>query len=129
VENTDNTTQTPTKAATRDELRSAFLDAPIESELIDYRGFQIELRPQELGDLLQYREASNDDTIMARAIIAHCWVPGTNERIFDDADIPQIMKVKMTADMRRLTTKITKMLGGDDILQQAIEDNTKSNQR
>ena len=110
---------------TRDQIRSAVLDAPDEPEIVDYRGVKIEVRCPALEDLLQYRNAQDDDTIMARAIVNNCYVPGSNEKVFEEADIPSLMKAKFSKDMRRLNAAVTRVLGGDEEIQQAVDNTTK----
>ena len=109
----------------RDDIRTAVLDSKGDTELVSFRGVQIEIRSPALEDLVQYRNASEDDTVMARAIVQNCWVPGTQERVFDETDIPAIMKLKLNADMRRLNKTLTRILGADD-LDEKVSDATKS---
>lgn len=111
---------------TRDQIRSAVLDAPDEPEIVDFRGVKIEVRAPALEDLLQYRDAQGDDTIMARAIVNNCYVPRTGEKVFDQADIPALMKAKFSKDMRNLNAAVTRVLGGDEQISQAVDNQTKS---
>jgi hypothetical protein len=117
------------KVFSRDDIRNAILDlgSKGESEVIHVFGVDVEIRTPSLEDLLQYRDAEKDDTIMARAIANNCYVPGTEERVFEDADLPSIMKLKFTKDMRRLNKAVTDVLGGDEVIAKAVEDDTKSN--
>lgn len=122
-------TDTPTNPMKfdRDTIRTAILDSKGTVEVVDCFGVKVEIRTPALEDLLQYRDASEDPKIMARAIANNCWVPGTEERVFDDADIDSIMKLKFTPDMKKLNRAVTKILGGDEAIQEAVEDDTKSN--
>lgn len=118
----------PPKTFSRDDIRSAVLDAPDEPILVDYRGVKIEIKAPELEELLQYRDAPDDDFLMARAIVNNCYVPDTNTRVFENADIPVLMKTRFSKDMQRLQKAITRVLGGDEAINQAVDNQTKSNQ-
>jgi hypothetical protein len=115
------------KKSSRLELRNAILNAKADSEFVDAFGVRIEIRYPTLEDLLQYRNASDDDRLMARAIINNCYDPESGERIFEDADADVLMTQKFTPDMRKLNAAINKILAGDDDVIKSVEDNTKSN--
>ena len=127
----DNTTVTEApevpKITGRLAIRDKILSSEAESEFVDAFGVRIEIRYPSLEDLLQYRDAQNDDNIMARAIINNCYDPDSGERIFEDTDVEVIMKKKFTPDMRRLNTAINKILGGDEEVLKNIEDEKKGN--
>jgi hypothetical protein len=110
----------------RDSIRAAILNASAEDELVSIYGQTVAVRTPALEDLLQYRDAQNDDYSMARAIANNVYMPGTDERVFTDADVEVLMKAKFTPDMKRLNKAIMKALGADEALDKKIEDNTKS---
>ena len=114
------------KEFSRDQIRSAILSAPGDDELLDVFGVQVEIRSPNLEDLLQYRGAEADEAIMARAIVNNVYVPGSEQRVFDDADIPELMKTRFSKDMRKLSTAVTRVLGGDEQMLAAVDNDTKS---
>lgn len=126
---TSTTTGEPSQATafSRDQIRSAILSAPAESEILSVFGVQVEIRAPALEDLMQYRDSANDDFVMARAIVNNTYVPKSDERVFDNADIPELMKAKFTKDMRTLNAAITRVLGGDDKILEDVDNQTKSN--
>lgn len=125
-ENVAEATKPELKKFTRDQIRTAILNSEGENQILDVFGVQIELRSPSLEDLLQYRDASTDDTIMGRTIANNCWVPGTNERVFDDADVDSLMQLKFSGDMRKLTRAINNMLGDDAAVQKGVDSDYKS---
>ena len=130
--NADTKTEAPVntvaekKEFSRDQIRSAILNAPGDTETIDVFGIQVEIRSPKLEELLQYRGAEEDKAIMARAIVNNVYVPGSEQRVFDDADIPELMKTQFSKDMRKLSTAVTRVLGGDEQLLAAVDNDTKS---
>jgi hypothetical protein len=109
----------------RDQIRGAILSAPSEDEVIEVFGVKVEIRAPALEDLLQYRNAGEDDFIMARGIVNNVYVPGTGERVFDDADIQGLMKSRFSKDMRKLSKVVTRVLGGDEEINNAVDNGTK----
>jgi hypothetical protein len=109
----------------RDKIRGAILSAPTSDEILEVFGVEVEIKAPDLEGLLQYRDAQNDDNIMARSIVNNVFIPGTNEQVFSEADIPELMKTKFSPDMKKLTKAINRVLGGDDEVLKAVDDNTK----
>lgn len=114
------------KVFSRDDIRTAILDAKGESEIISVNGVKVEVRSPMLEDLLKYRDSQGDDSIMARAIANNVYVPETDQLVFDEADIPGLMKAKFTGDMKTLNAAVTRVLGGDEQIQLAVDSQTKS---
>jgi hypothetical protein len=110
----------------RDKIRGAILSAPTSDETLEVFGVEVEIRSPDLEGLLQYRDAANDDNIMARSIVNNVFVPGTGEQVFSDADIPELMKTKFSPDMKKLTAAINRVLGGDEQVLKAVDDDSKS---
>ena len=117
--------ESPARKFSRDQIREAILNAPDESEVIDVFGVQVEIRAPDLEGLLQYRDAEKDDFALARAITGNCYVPGTQELVFEPADVEALMKVKYSKDMQRLTKTINRVLGAEG-LDKEVNDHTKS---
>lgn len=111
----------------RDDIRAEILNSKGEVRLVPFGKVQVEIRTPDLEDLLQYRNMEDDDLAMARAIINNVYVPGTDERVFDNTDAEVLMKAKFTKDMKALNKAIMEVLGADDLLVKAVEDDTKSN--
>lgn len=113
---------------TRDIIRSAILDSKPTQVLVTAFGVQIEVKAPDLEGLLQYRNVQDDDTIMARQLINTCFVPNTDEKVFDEADVASLMRVKFTPDMKRLVGAINKVLGGDEAIDEAVNQESFRNQ-
>lgn len=116
----------PAKVPTRDDLRAALLDSKGESEIVEAFGMKYEVRAPELCDLMQYRDWKTDETILARAIVNNVYDPNTGERVFEETDIPVLMKTAFSKDMKKLNAAVQKVLGGDEQLLDAVDDQTKS---
>lgn len=120
-----NTVGAPT-INSRQRIREAILNSKPEQEIVEAFGERIEIRYPTLEGLLQYRDAQNDDRLMARAIVNNCYDPVSGERIFEEADIDMLMGLTFSADMRKLNAAINRVLGGDETLVSQVEDDSKS---
>lgn len=116
----------PSPTFNRDLIRSAVLNAPGGVELVNAFGVEIELRAPDLKGLMAYRGAQNDENVMARSIINVSYVPGTNDKVFEDADLEVLNAAKMSPDMKKLITAVNRVLGGDEDLPKLVEEEKKS---
>ena len=119
------TPEAPPKKFDRDQIRSAILTAAAEVEKVECFGVTIEIRAPDLETLTQYRDFKTDDTVLARAIVNNVYVPDTETRVFDEADIPELMKSKFSKDMRKLVAGVNRVLGGDEQILQDVDNQTK----
>jgi hypothetical protein len=116
-----------TKTFSRDMIREAVMNSKAEEQLITAFGVQIAVRTPALRDLMQYRDMQNDENLIARAIVNNCYVPGSNDRIFEDTDVEVLSGLAYNSDMKKLNNAIQNVLGDDSAIAAEIEDNTKSN--
>jgi len=82
------------------------------SETVDFGGEKIEVRMPAYGEFLQ--SISEDQDVKSRSIrmiIMMCYVPGTDERIFDVSDFDAIASMPFDEDMLRLNGVMNKYLG------------------
>jgi len=93
----------------RDSIRSKLLGSSPRSVLVDIDDIQIEVRQPTVGDLL--KGIDNPDQkggLMIQSVIDHCYVPGTNERVFEPEDIEALQAMPFGDSW----LKITKALDG-----------------
>lgn len=111
----------------RDAIRAAVMNSSSDDEIVTAFGVQIAVRPPELRELVQYQDFAQDEHMIARAIVNNCYVPGTNEKVFEETDVEVLSSQRFSTDMRKLNQVINKVLGGNESLGREIEDDTKSN--
>jgi len=49
-------------------------------------GQEIELRPPSVKDAIEMAESQNDAGVLVDLLIRYAYVPGTNERVFEEGD-------------------------------------------
>lgn len=94
----------------RDRIRGAVFGAKPKSEVFTFFGEQVEIRQPSLGIILEQRQASSDEQTF-NMLLNYTFVPGTVEKVFEQADIDALRNVPFGEDMNNFTTKMQKLLG------------------
>jgi hypothetical protein len=118
---------TDTKPLTRDEIRAKIFGAKPQTETVDdFFGVTIELRQPTLSVALTQREVSDEERLYFM-LTDYAFVPGTNEKVFEPADIANIKQLPFSGDFRRLMDAVNALLGTDpEEVEAAIADAEKS---
>lgn len=99
----------------RKELRGKLLGSArkFKSEVIEFFGEQIEVRQPSLGTVLAQVEEKDKNKAIVRAIINYCYVPGTDEKVFEPEDEAAILNLPASEDIWRLNDAVSKLTGID----------------
>jgi hypothetical protein len=86
-------------STTRDELRAKLLAsrAPT-SKAVTFFGEKIEIRQPTLGAILAAREQDDRESAIINTLIMYAYVPGTDELVFEDADIDALKGMPFGGD-------------------------------
>lgn len=99
---------------TRDQLRSKLLSSHNpKSEILTLFGVEVEFRQPTLDAILSARENDDVKSRTVDMIIQYAYVPGTDERVFEDADREQILRWPFGQDMIKVQQTISKLTGVD----------------
>ncbi len=100
---------------TRDELRAALIGKTHkgDTKLITLFGVEIELHQPTLSKILEAREEDDEKTRTANIFITYAFVPGTNERIFEDTDRSTILEWPFNKDLIAVQEAIVELTGID----------------
>jgi hypothetical protein len=83
------------------------------SSEIELFGVTIELRQPSLGDILKAREEEDVQRRTTDVFINYSYVPGTDERVFEDTDHAEILKWPFTKDLIKVQEAIADLTGVD----------------
>ena len=85
-------------------------------------GQDIELRQPTLGAMMDARMVDDMKQRTAQFIIQFACVPGTDERIFEEGDIPDILNWPFGEDLALFNTNISKLTGVNvEVVNSAID--------
>jgi len=96
-------------STTRDALRAELLKTrPPTSKLITFFGQQIEIKQLTLEAVLDVG-ANPDQRGLINVLLQYAYVPGTNEKIFEEGDIDSLKQLPFGGDFVALTDAITEL--------------------
>ncbi|KKN66738.1 hypothetical protein LCGC14_0468490 [marine sediment metagenome] len=100
---------------TRDDLRGRLLGtkAKPKIEMVTLFGEDVELRQPSFGSMLDAREIADTKTRTIEMIVQYAFVPGTNERIFEDTDRDVILGWPFGEDVLEIQNAIARLSGID----------------
>lgn len=104
---------TPKETPTRDSIRAGIFNFKTQGTPGVLNGQNVELREPDLDTVLEFQMSGSEDRKLqsARMLINYVYVPGTDQRVFDDEDVDMIMRLPFNKDLKKLTEQITALLG------------------
>lgn len=99
--------------STLDTIRSQIFgrDHKPRSVLITFFGAEIELRQDSMGNMLDAQNAADADRQdqLLRVIIRRAYIPGTDTRVFTEADIDGLRALPWNSDWTNLANKVAEL--------------------
>lgn len=120
--NTNTNTSVPSVADRRKVIRDAIMSAKPKSIKIECFGQEVEVRQPTLKVIMNAQSSDDRALSAANMIIRHTFVPGTNERVFEDVDAQYLTNLPFNESLQALNNAINKLVGIDA----AVEDQTKN---
>lgn len=91
----------------RDTLRSKILNQKVGSKIVTLDdGLQIEVRQSKVGEMLDAIADEDLKKRMAKQLIMCCYVPGSQDKVFEDADYEVLMDLPSGGYYRQLIDAI-----------------------
>lgn len=105
----------PVALLTRDELRAALIGKKHvpESTTVEVFGVEVELRQPTFSDILKVREEADEQTRTIEMFVNYAYVPGTDEKVFEDTDKDTILRWPYGPDITRIQRAIAELTGID----------------
>jgi len=100
---------------TRDQIRAALIGkkhAP-KREAVTLFGVAVELQQPTLASILDARDDADEKTRTADVFIRYAYVPGTDERVFEDGDRDVILNWPFNEELIQVQRVIAKLTGVD----------------
>lgn len=112
----------------RNQIRAAIFDSENtkpKHEPLTFFGQKIEIRQPDLDTILTFSNSAGDDRkhMMVSMIVMWAFVPGTDERVFEETDQDQLLKLPFGPDFAALN-KAIQNLTDVTLLAQAAEKNS-----
>jgi hypothetical protein len=112
---------------TREMARAKIFSARPKFEVLeDFFGVDLELRQPSLEVALQARNTEETEYVYSM-LLDYAFLPGTNEKVFEEEDIDNLRQLPFGEEMTRLMTAVNKLLGiNPEDVEAMLKDATKS---
>ena len=102
----------------RDDIRKAILNSKPKTALVKVFGQEVEIRQARVGEVLEDNEEIDGKkvdraTAFAHLLVRFCYVPGTNDRVFEDTDVDALKSIPLGAELQELQSAINSLMGLD----------------
>jgi len=95
----------------RNQIRTRVLSEKLESSVIELDdGTKIEVRQTSVGQMLDTVNEADLKKRMARLLIDTCYVPSTDEKVFEEADFDVLMTLPSGGTYQKLIDAINKKM-------------------
>ncbi len=102
------------KVLTRDQIRAKiFKKQSFENRIFPLYGTKIELRQPSVGDIMNARkeEGESEMTGILSLLAEYCYVPETQEKIFESGDAEELLALPFTPEFAEVNAAILEMTG------------------
>jgi hypothetical protein len=103
-------------ANTRESIRQKLLsssNAKPKSKVISLFGVDVEVRQPTLRAMMEFKAIEENDVRVTTVIIRYCYVPGTQELVFEESDADMILEWPFGEDITRLNAAVAELTGVD----------------
>lgn len=105
----------------RDKIREAAFNQRSKSKIVSYAGVEIELRQPSVGVVLGREGSSDRKALMSHMLINYCYVPGTDERVFDEADVEALMSMPFNSEWMAINEAIDSLTNLNEIRKDEVK--------
>ena len=107
----DNIPEQPTNDRTS--IRTAIFAGKAKVLLVTAFGVDLELRQPSMGELLDLQDLPDQKSRVVASLIRYCFVPGTKEKVFDEADRDSILALPFDENFVKINDAIAELTGID----------------
>lgn len=81
----------------------------LRSEKVEFFGAQIEVRQATVGETLDMRLGDDDRPMLIHVLLNYVYVPGTQEKVFSEADVDQLQSLPYGPEMEMVMSAWRKL--------------------
>lgn len=95
---------------TRGEARAKiFASKQRKTEIIEFQDVMLELRQPLLGDILKAQGSENREAAVIETLVNYAYLPGTDEKVFEDTDKEGLLAMPFGADFIRVSQALERL--------------------
>lgn len=94
----------------KDAIRAKiFKGRDVKKEIVTFFDAEIELRQPTLGDILEAQADPDRTRAIIMQLVRYAYVPGTNERVFEDTDVDSLRAQPFGSDFVRASEALARL--------------------
>ncbi len=100
----------------RDELRGKIFSSKnkqFKTEECEIYGCKVEIRQPSLGMILAAQEGDDRAKAVVMLLVGYCYVPGTEEKVFEEGDVENLLSMPFGDDLIKVNQVIEKLTNID----------------
>ncbi len=104
------------KKLSKDDLRAAIFAAEnsrVKRVPIKFQGQELELKQPTVEEIMQFHSLPEGRSNFAYILINHVYIPGTDEKLFDEADYDAIVAMPYSPEIVEIQNVMTGFLSSD----------------
>lgn len=107
----------------RDSIRTAIFAEKVSRSVVTLdNGAEVEVRDGNVGDMLDAISVDDVKKRVARLLINSCYVPGTEEKVFEEADFDSLMELPANGVYKKLMDAVNERANLDTRTESAGKD-------
>ena len=111
----------------RDSIRAEiFKHREIQSKEVTFRGVKLEIRQPTLDDILSAQDSEDRKTAILQTLVRHAYIPGTEERVFEDGDIEMLLRMPFDKEFIEISQAIGALSDTNFLAESAASPKTQS---
>lgn len=103
----------PEQTNDRTAIRTAIFAGKAKTLLVTTFGIELELKQPSMGELLDLQDLPDAKSRVVASLIRYCFVPGTKEKVFDEADKDSILALPFDDNFVKINDAIAELTGID----------------
>lgn len=81
------------EASTKESIRATIFGLKPLSKVVNIGSVDIEVRQPSVGDFLAAGSVGDRKAMMMQMLVEYCYVPGTNEKVFEETDVESLASI------------------------------------
>ena len=97
----------------RTTIRTAIFAGKAKTLKVNAFGVKLEMRQPSMGEILDLQDLPDQKSRVVASLVRYCYVPGTKEKVFDEADKDSILALPFDENFTKINDAIAKLTGID----------------
>lgn len=79
---------------------------------VTYNGVEMEIQQPTIAQVMDLHDTTNPKQRIAKSMIEYCYYAGTDEKVFEDTDLDQLMDMPFSEEVTKMQEVLTQLMTG-----------------